>query len=116
MLGRKVYHYTQEGEYCLLTKVRLPCKAGNFPVPTKMGKGILVTPTVHGNLLIGPNAANTEDKTDLSTTRAGIKEVIDGAVKLVDKLPVSRIITSFAGLRLRLKKEILLLTLPQTGR
>jgi glycerol-3-phosphate dehydrogenase len=114
MLGGEKFTITpRKGEYCLFDKSQgYLAKQVIFRVPTKMGKGILVTPTVHGNLLIGPNAANTEDKTDLSTTRAGIKEVIDGAVKLVDKLPVSRIITSFAGLRATTEKGDFIINSP----
>ena len=39
-----------------------------FPIPTKLSKGILMTPTVHGNLLIGPNSYRVKEKDDLSTT------------------------------------------------
>jgi len=70
-----------------------------FPIPTKLSKGILVAPTVHGNLLIGPNSRRVKEKDDLSTTRAGIKEVHAGARKLIPYLPHQDLINSFAGLR-----------------
>ena len=89
-----------KGEYQLFDK-----QWGNlvnhilFPIPTKLSKGILVAPTVHGNLLIGPNSCRVKEKDDLSTTKAGIKEVHAGARKLIPYLPHQDLINSFAGLR-----------------
>ncbi|MFW5998358.1 MAG: NAD(P)/FAD-dependent oxidoreductase [Halanaerobiaceae bacterium] len=70
-----------------------------FPMPSKKSKGILVTPTIHGNLMIGPNANWQEDKNDKSTTETGLKEVVNGAKKLIPDLPGNGVINSFAGLR-----------------
>ncbi|GAI04935.1 unnamed protein product, partial [marine sediment metagenome] len=70
-----------------------------FPIPTKLSKGILVAPTVHGNLLIGPNSCWVKEKDNLSTTRAGIQEVYEGARKLIPHLPHQDLINSFSGLR-----------------
>ena len=70
-----------------------------FPIPTKLSKGILVTPTVHGNLLIGPNSYQVKEKEDLSSTMTGINEVYAGAKKLVPSLPSKDLVTTFAGLR-----------------
>ncbi|MEA2022458.1 MAG: NAD(P)/FAD-dependent oxidoreductase [Candidatus Caldatribacteriota bacterium] len=89
-----------KGEYQLFDK-----QWGNlvnhilFPIPTKLSKGILVAPTVHDNLLIGPNSYRVKEKDDLSTTRAGIKEVYEGARKLIPHLPHQDLVNSFAGLR-----------------
>ena len=88
------------GEYLLMDK-----SEGNlvshtlFQVPNKMGKGILVTPTVHGNLLVGPTALDTEDKSDDSTTRGGLEFVKKTAMRSVDCLNFRTVITSFAGVR-----------------
>lgn len=98
--GRKLHIIPRRGEYCLLDK-----KVGNyvhstiFQLPTVYGKGVLVTPTVHGNLLIGPTAADIEDKEAVSTTGEGIADVQRRAALSVEKLPTKQIITSFAGLR-----------------
>ena len=95
--GRRLHIIPRKGEYCLLDK-----KVGNyvhstiFQLPTVYGKGVLVTPTVHGNLLIGPTAA---DKEAVSTTGEGIADVQKRAALSVEKLPTKQIITSFAGLR-----------------
>ena len=70
-----------------------------FQCPSKMGKGILVTPTVDGNLLIGPSALDIEDKTDVSTTASELAEVLKAAQKSVPTVSTRAVITSFAGLR-----------------
>ena len=64
-----------------------------------MGKGVLVTPTVDGNLLIGPSALDIEDKTDVSTTSSALAEILVTAKKSVPCLTTREVITSFAGLR-----------------
>ena len=64
-----------------------------------MGKGVLVTPTVHGNLLVGPTAADIEDKEATNTTREGLDFLIEKAKESVKDLPIRQVITSFAGLR-----------------
>ena len=91
----------RRGEYCLYDK-----EYGNFvqrtifQVPTKLGKGVLVTPTVHGNLMIGPNAVDLEDKENNTTTQMGSEEVLEKAKKSLNVMPPSsKIITSFAGIR-----------------
>ena len=90
----------RRGEYMLLDKA-----AGNilthtvFRCPSKMGKGILVSPTVDGNLLLGPTAENIEDKTDVKTTADGLAMVRLQATEQVKNIDFSKGITSFAGLR-----------------
>ena len=70
-----------------------------FQMPTKMGKGVLVTPTVHGNLLVGPTAENLEDKDDTATTSAGLGEIKAKAARSVKDIPFNKTITNFSGLR-----------------
>ncbi len=70
-----------------------------FQLPGKYGKGVLVTPTVHGNLLIGPTAIDLEDKEATATTAAGLEEVRTKAGLAVKDIPLRQTITSFAGLR-----------------
>lgn len=101
MVSREKIHITpRRGEYCLLDK-----NAGNlvertiFQIPTPKGKGVLVTPTVHGNLLIGPTAADITDKEGTETTSDGLEEVMKKCTKSVKNIPKWQIITSFAGLR-----------------
>lgn len=52
-----------------------------FQLPSKMGKGILVTPTVHGNLLTGPTAEDIPDKEGVNTTADGLEKVLTLAAK-----------------------------------
>lgn len=98
--ANKIEIKPRKGEYCLFDK-----SVGNmvsktiFQLPTKMGKGVLVTPTVDGNLLIGPNAVDIEDKKDLTTTAEGIDDIISKAALSIQQIPMRQVITSFCGLR-----------------
>jgi glycerol-3-phosphate dehydrogenase len=64
-----------------------------------MGKGILVTPTVDGNLLLGPSALDIENKEDVATTSDALSDILEIAKKSVPCLTTRDVITSFAGLR-----------------
>lgn len=101
MVSEKKIHITpRRGDYCLLDK-----SAGNhvsrtiFALPGKFGKGVLVTPTIHGNLLIGPTAIDIMDKEGNNTTKEGLDRVLENAGMNVKDLPMRQVITSFAGLR-----------------
>ncbi|MDQ0152657.1 glycerol-3-phosphate dehydrogenase [Moryella indoligenes] len=101
MVSKEKIHITpRRGDYCLLDKgTKGFVKHTIFPQPTKFGKGILVTPTVHGNVLVGPTAIDIQDKEATATTQAGIDEMIAKASMNVRNLPIRQVITSFAGLR-----------------
>ena len=97
---KKLHIVPRAGEYCLMDKgTGSHVSRTIFTLPGKFGKGILVTPTIHGNLLIGPTAVDIEDKEGTNTTREGLRQVMEKAAVSVKNLPVSQIITSFAGLR-----------------
>lgn len=86
-----------KGEYCLFDKVAgAIINKTLFQVPSKLSKGVLVTPTAEGNLLVGPNAV--EGKT-LETSREGIDEILDKSKKSVEELPLARILNTFSGIR-----------------
>ena len=70
-----------------------------FQLPGPAGKGVLVTPTVHGNLLVGPTSIDIQDKESTATTAAGLEEIRAKAGLAVKDLPLRQTITSFAGLR-----------------
>lgn len=90
----------RKGEYILFDKRQGEIvNSVIFQVPTRVGKGILITQTVDGNLLIGPNALDIDDKTDLSTSNEGLNQVLQGALKSVPDIDRRYIITSFTGLR-----------------
>ncbi len=92
--------HPRRGEYVLLDK-----ECGSlvshtiFRTPSKMGKGILVSPTVDGNLLMGPTSVDMEDKDDKSTTAEGLDHVVREAHENVEGIPYNKTITSFCGLR-----------------
>ncbi len=70
-----------------------------FQCPTKLGKGVLVAPTVHGNIIVGPDAENLDDKEAIDTTAERLKFVKDMSFKSYPNMPINKAITSFAGLR-----------------
>lgn len=70
-----------------------------FPLPSPESKGIIVSPTAHGNLLIGPTAVPTQSQDDTSTTALGLRNILSGAQALVPSLPTNSVITAYAGLR-----------------
>lgn len=92
--------HPRRGEYLLLDR-----ECGNlvshtiFRTPSKKGKGILITPTVDGNLLLGPTSVDGEDKEDKATTEEGLAQIIARAQENVKNLPLRKVITSFTGLR-----------------
>ena len=97
----------RRGEYVLFDRTAGDLvKKTIFQLPTKLGKGVLVTPTVDGNLLIGPNAVDLEDKTDLYTTREGIDDIVLKA-QLSIQMPfhMNMVITSFSGNRATTKLD-----------
>lgn len=90
----------RSGEYFVLDKRQ--GKVVNhtiFQCPSKMGKGVLVAPTVHGNLLVGPDAIDIEDREDLGTTGEGLNAVREASLKITDKVNFRDTIRNFAGLR-----------------
>ena len=107
MICKESFRITpRKGEYYVMDK-----KQGNlvshtvFPCPSKLGKGILVTPTVHGNLLVGPNAIDGDDKESSNTTGDGLANIKKSAMQTTDKLNFRECIRTFSGLR----------ALPSTG-
>ena len=101
MAGEDFFTVTpRRGQYFLLDK-----KAGNkvtrtiFPTPTKMGKGVLISQTVDGNLLLGPTAENLDDKEDVATTREGLLSILETVNKMVAGISPRDAITTYSGLR-----------------
>ena len=101
MVSEKKIHITpRRGDYCLLDKTAGGhVKRTIFALPNEFGKGILVSPTAHGNLLLGPTAIDIEEKEGTNTTREGLDQVLTKAGQNVKNIPMRQVITSFAGLR-----------------
>ena len=96
----KIEIIPRKGEYCLMDKkVGDFVKSTIFQLPTKYGKGVLVTPTVHGNLLAGPTAVDIEDKENTQTTAEGLEELLTKVKVSAPNIPTRQVITSFTGLR-----------------
>jgi glycerol-3-phosphate dehydrogenase len=99
---RKIHITPRRGDYFLLDH-----DAGGFvshvifPQPTAQGKGVLVAPTVHGNILVGPTAIDLPDdeREATATTQAGLDLIRERASENVADIPLRQVITSFAGLR-----------------
>ena len=90
----------RRGEYLMLDKDEDGTfSATMFQVPSKMGKGILVSPTVDGTVIVGPTAEDIPDKEDKATTYAGLDKVTAGARRTYPGLPLGKVITEFSGLR-----------------
>ncbi len=107
MIGDKLYKITpRRGQYNILDKtVGQLVNHVIFQAPTKLGKGVLVAPTVHGNLLVGPDAEDLDDKSDTTTTVKGISFIRQSSMKTIRKIPFNTTITSFSGLRARPSTE-----------
>ena len=89
----------RKGEYLLLDRSEKLFSHVLFQTPNMMGKGVLITPTVDGNTLVGPTAFDQEDKEDDSVTANGIKVIKDTVLKTTTKIDMRKVITTFAGIR-----------------
>ncbi|MBO5317991.1 MAG: NAD(P)/FAD-dependent oxidoreductase [Oscillospiraceae bacterium] len=106
MVGVDEYHiYPCRGEYLILDKIAndyltIPV----YPAPTKgnSGLGIHLTPTIHGNLLVGPNAEHINDHLDYGTVSKTQDELFAAAQKLLPALQRKDVIGAFAGTRPKL--------------
>jgi glycerol-3-phosphate dehydrogenase len=101
MVSNKKIHITaRRGDYCLLDRTTEGLVTRTiFQLPTKYGKGVLVTPTVHGNTLIGPTAIDIPNKEGTNTTAEGLDNLVKTAGISVTDIPLQKVITAFAGLR-----------------
>lgn len=70
-----------------------------YPLPTSAGKGVLLVPQVHGNILVGPTSEEIEDREDLSSSSKGLAQIVKDAKLLSPNVPFDRNIRTFAGIR-----------------
>lgn len=92
----------RKGEYILLDhSASHLCSHTLFQLPSEYGKGVLITQTVHENLLVGPTAQDIDDKEGIDTTTDGLEQIQEKAKITIKDIPFSQTITSFAGLRAR---------------
>lgn len=98
--NNKLQIHARRGEYLLLDKsMGKHVHHTVFSLPDENGKGVLVTSTIHGNLLAGPTAQNIKSKEGVNTTLEGMEQIRVKAEQSVKDIPWNQVITSFAGLR-----------------
>ena len=98
--ARRLHITPRKGDYCLLDKTAGGhVRSTIFQLPGAAGKGVLVTPTVHGNLLLGPTATDQTDRENTATTAAELDFLQRRAAEGVRALPLRAVITAFSGLR-----------------
>ena len=90
----------RRGQYYLMDRIApLPFTMTMFQCPTRMGKGVLVSPTVHGNILLGPSAEDIPDPQDVSTTAEGLAFVLEKSKLTWPAASPRGTITNFSGIR-----------------
>ena len=101
MVSSHAYHITpKRGCYMLFdSETKGMIHSTIFQLPTDKGKGVLVTPTVHGNLMIGPDSVTADEKDDTATTGDSLDFISNLALKTSPSIPFRKVITSFSGLR-----------------
>lgn len=98
--NNKVNIVPKKGQYYLLDKTaRDLVNTVIFQCPTANGKGIVVTPTIHGNIIVGPDSEVIENKADTSTTKDNLMDVAETAKLSVPNIPFNQVITTFSGVR-----------------
>lgn len=98
--NKKINITARRGEYLLLDNETYHfVKNTIFDLPGKFGKGVLIAPTIHGNIIVGPTALNIDDKEATNTTSEGLEQVFEKSKLTVKNIPYDKVITSFSGLR-----------------
>jgi L-2-hydroxyglutarate oxidase LhgO len=70
-----------------------------LPVPTAITKGVLISPTVYGNILLGPTAEDLPDKTATNTSENGLQSLLEKGAKILPELLAEEVTATYAGLR-----------------
>lgn len=106
----------RKGEYYVLDHFNEPYVSHTlFSVPSSKGKGVLVSPTTHGNFLIGPSSEFVDNRDDKGTDSMTLKEVLNQAYRLVDNIPMQYLIREFSGLRAYHKSNDFVINTPVPG-
>lgn len=101
MVGKADYKVVaRRGQFYILDK-NTTCKVSNIvlPIPTKVTKGKLMTPTIHGNMLVGPTAEDLDDKVDVSVTTEGLNSIYADVSRMIPNVNIRDNITQYSGLR-----------------
>ena len=101
MVGKADYKVVaRKGQFYILDK-NTSCQVNQIvlPIPTKITKGKLMCPTIHGNMLVGPTAEDQESKVDKSTSAEGLASIANDVRNLVPNVNLRDTITQYSGLR-----------------
>ena len=101
MVGKAGYKVVaRRGQFYILDK-NTSCKVNHIvlPIPTKITKGKLMCPTIHGNMLVGPTAEDLDNKTDKSVTADGLESIVKDVQRLIPNVNIRDTITQYSGLR-----------------
>jgi glycerol-3-phosphate dehydrogenase len=101
MLGFEGFTITpRRGELIVFDKLARPLvRHVVLAVPTRVSKGVLVAPTVFGNVMVGPTAEDVADKRDTSSTQDGLEYLRREAVRIVPRLADFDVTAAYVGLR-----------------
>jgi glycerol-3-phosphate dehydrogenase len=101
MLGHSVFQVRpRRGELIVFDKLaRRLVNHVLLPVPTEKTKGVLVSPTVYGNVLLGPTADDIDDKTDRATTASGLAGLMEAGERIIPSLVRQEVTATYVGLR-----------------
>src|ERR1035437_4241353 len=89
----------RKGSYMVFDAAKFSINNVLFQVPTEKGKGVLVSTTTHGNVMIGPDSQASENKDDSATTREGLQMIELAAKKLIPSIDVKNSIVMYSGVR-----------------
>lgn len=107
LFGHRRFRVTpRRGELIVFDKLARPL-AGRIvlPVPSKLGKGVLISPTIYGNVMLGPTAENVTDKTETGTSELGLRFLVDKGRRLMPKLLLEEVTATYAGLRASIDRD-----------
>ncbi len=76
-----------------------------LPVPSELGKGVLISPTIYGNVMLGPTAEPLTDRTDTATSAAGLEFLLGKGASLLPKLLTHEVTAGYAGLRAAIDRD-----------
>ena len=109
-INNKKYHIEGiKGEYVLFDKsLGSLINKTLFRVPNKISKGVLVTKTTDGNILVGPSAIKVEDKEALNTNKKVLDEVLSKGKDIITSLPLNKVITTFVGIRPHISDDFII--------
>lgn len=107
----------RRGELLVFDKLARPL-AGRIvlPVPSKAGKGVLISPTIYGNVMLGPTAEDVQDKTATGTSEGGFQFLLAKARTLMPELLHEEVTASYAGLRAAIDRDDYLIETDPTKR